>query len=164
MHWLVKTQMIMRNYRSILALILVLVTTFLVSCGSPKATKAPTYTAEKLAVIQQLASTTAALRDKMPILEDKIQNKNWTDVGTYIHGPLGELRRNVSYLTRELLPQDQKAVSAAGKDLFDRLQDIDSAATKGKYDVAVQNYQAALKDFDDFLQAIPKPKKSGVSG
>jgi photosystem II protein PsbQ len=148
----------MRSYRSILALILALVTTFLVSCGSPTAVKAPTYTAEQIAQIQQLASTVAALRDKMPILEQKIQNQNWTDVGTYIHGPLGELRRNVSYLTRELLPKDQKAANEAGKDLFSRLLNIDTASTKGDYQLAVQNYQAALKDFDDLLQSIPKQK------
>ena len=150
--------MVMRSYRSILALILALVTTFLVSCGSPTAVKAPTYTAEQIAQIQQLASTVAALRDKMPILEQKIQNQNWTDVGTYIHGPLGELRRNVSYLTRELLPKDQKAANEAGKDLFSRLLNIDTASTKGDYQLAVQNYQAALKDFDDLLQSIPKQK------
>jgi photosystem II protein PsbQ len=148
----------MRSYRSILALILALVTTFLISCGSPTAVKAPTYTAEQIAQIQQLASTVAALRDKMPILEQKIQNQNWTDVGTYIHGPLGELRRNVSYLTRELLPKDQKAANEAGKDLFSRLLNIDTASTKGDYQQAVQNYQAALKDFDDLLQSIPKQK------
>jgi photosystem II protein PsbQ len=150
----------MRSYRSILALILALVTTFLVSCGSPTAKKPPTYTAEQIAQIQQLASTVAALRDKMPILEDKIQNKNWTDVGTYIHGPLGDLRRNVSYTVRELLPQDQKAASAAAKDLFSRLETIDIASTKGNYQVAVQNYQAALKDFDDFFRLIPKQRDS----
>jgi photosystem II protein PsbQ len=150
----------MRSYRSILALILALVTTFLVSCGSPTAKTPPTYTAEKIAQIQQIASTVAALRDKMPILETKIQNQNWTDVGTYIHGPLGEVRRLMSYLTRELLPQDQKAASAAAKDLFQRLENIDVASTKGNYKVAVQNYQAALKDFDDFLQQVPNKANS----
>lgn len=158
MSWLATKQMVMRSYRSILALILALVTTFLISCGSPTAVKPPTYTPEQMAQIQRLASTVAALRDKMPILKQKIQNQNWTDVGTYIHGPLGELRRNVSYLTRELLPKDQKAANEAGKDLFNRLLNIDTASTKGDYQLAVQNYQAALKDFDDLLQSIPKQK------
>jgi hypothetical protein len=76
---------------------------------------------------------------------------------------MGELRRNVSYLTRELLPQDQKAVSSSATDLFSSLQNIDVAATKGNYQVAVQNYQAAMKDFDDILQLLPKQKGSAVS-
>lgn len=156
--------MVMKSYRSILALLLAMLTTFLVSCGSPKLTKAPTYTAEQIEQIQQVASSVAALRDKMPILEDKIQNKNWTDVGTYIHGPLGEVRRLMNYMTRQLLPTDQKAATETTKDLFNRLESIDVAATKGNYELAVQNYQAALKDFDGFLQLAPKPQGSGVSG
>lgn len=154
----------MRRYRSILVLILAMVTTFLVSCGGPTAKAPVTYTAEQIAQIQKLTSTVAALRDKMPILEDKIQNQNWTDIGTYIHGPLGELRRTVSYTIRELLPQDQKVASAAAKDLFNRLQNIDVAATKSNYQAAVDNYRAALKDFDEFLQQVPKQSDSGVSG
>jgi photosystem II protein PsbQ len=154
----------MKSYRSILALILAMVTTFLVSCGSPTAIKPPTYTAQEIAQIEQLASTVAALRDKMPILEDKIKNRNWTDVGTYIHGPLGEVRRLITYLTRELLPTDQKAASPVAKDLFQRLENIDVASSKGNYQVAVENYQAALKDFDQFLQQVPKQRDSAVSG
>jgi hypothetical protein len=38
------------------------------------------------------------------------------------------------------------------------LLNIDTASTKGDYQQAVQNYQAALKDFDDLLQSIPKQK------
>jgi photosystem II protein PsbQ len=155
--------MVMRSYRSILALILAVVATVLVSCGSPTVKAPPSYSAEQIVQIQKLASTVEALRDKMPVLADKIQNQNWTDVGTYIHGPMGELRRNVSYLTRELLPQDQKAVSSSATDLFSSLQNIDVAATKGNYQVAVQNYQAAMKDFDDILQLLPKQKGSAVS-
>lgn len=150
--------MITKSYRSILAVILTLVTTLLVSCGSPTAAKPPTYTTAQIEQIQQLAASVAAMRDKMPNLEAKIQDRNWTDIGTYIHGPLGELRRDISHITRELLPQDKKAAIEAEKDLFLRLEKIDLAAAKNKYDVAIQNYQAALQDFDEFLQAVPKAK------
>lgn len=152
----------MKIYRSILALLLAVVTTFLVSCGGPKAAL-PTYTPNQLAKIEQLTSSVTALRDKMPILKEKIQNRNWTDIGTYIHGPLGELRRNVSYLTRELLPADQKAAKAAAKDLFNSFEQIDVAATKAKSDVATQSYQEALKDFEAFLQTLPQAKNTGAS-
>lgn len=153
----------MKIYRSILALLLVVVTTFLVSCGGPKAAL-PTYTPDKLAKIEQLTTSVTALRDKMPFLEEKIQNRNWTDVGTYIHGPLGELRRNVSYLTRELLPADQKAANAAAKDLFASFEKIDVAATKARSDVATQSYQEALKDFEAFLRTVPQPNSTGAKG
>lgn len=152
----------MKNYRSILALLLAIVTTFLVSCGSPKAAL-PTYTPDKLARIEQLAASVTSLRDKMPILEEKIQARNWTDIGTYIHGPLGELRRYTSSLTRELLPADQKAAKVAEKSLFNSFEKIDVAATKAQSDVAVKSYQEALKDFEAFLQTVPQTKTTGAS-
>lgn len=152
----------MRRYRSILAAILALVTTLLVSCGTPTAKTPPTYTAAQIEQIQNLAASVSALRDKLPVLEDKIQNQNWTDVSTYIHGPLGDLRRSISYVTRELLPQEQKRASAIAKDLFDDLQKIDLASTTNNYQAAVQNYQAALKDFDKFLQLIPQASNASA--
>lgn len=149
----------MKNYRSILALFLAMVTTFLVSCSGPKAAL-PTYTPDKLAKIEQLAASVTALRDKMPILEEKIQDRNWTDIGTYIHGPLGELRRYTSSVTRELLPADQKAARAAEKSLFNSFEKIDVAATKASSDAARAAYREALKNFDVFLRTVPQPKSS----
>jgi hypothetical protein len=48
--------------------------------------------------------------------------------------------------------------------LFQRLENIDVASSKGNYQVAVENYQAALKDFDQFLQQVPRQRDSAVSG
>ena len=153
----------MTRYRSILGLILAMVMTLVVSCSSPTAKTPPTYTAQQITQIQQFASSLEQLRDKMSILETSIQNKNWTDVGSFIHGPLGELRRLLSTTTRQLLPNEQKEASEVAKDLFARLENIDLAATSGNYLVAVQNYQAALKDFDRFLQLVPQPSESAAS-
>lgn len=148
--------MLRKSYRSLLAVMLTLVMTFLVSCSSPTAAKPPTYTPDKIAQIQKYASTVTALRETMPTLASSIQNREWTDVGSFIHGPLGELRQKMSYITRELLPQDQKAAREAAQDLFSRLQDIDLATEKGNYQKAADNYRLAIKDFDAFLQLIPE--------
>jgi photosystem II protein PsbQ len=94
----------------------------------------------------------------MPELATKIQSRNWVDIGTYIHGPLGELRQKVSYLTRELLPQEKKAATETSKDLFARLQDIDMAAADNNYQKAVENYRFALNDLERILQLAPGQK------
>lgn len=137
-----------------------MVSVVLVSCGSPTTAKLPTYTSEQIAQIQPLAASVVALRDRMDVLSDKIKNRNWTDVVTYIHGPMGELRRSVSYLTRELLPQEQQNAQEVAKDLFDNMQNIDVASAKGNYELAVKSYNAALKDFDALLRLVPQPKES----
>lgn len=155
--------MVMTNYRSILAVILAVVTTFLVSCGSPTAKVPSTYTAQQIEQIQNVAATVAAVRSTMPVLEGKIQDRNWTDVRTYIHGPFGELRQKMSSLARQLLPQEQKAAIAASKDLFNRLQSLDLAAEKGNYEAAITSYRAAVRDFDEFLRLVPQGSTQAVS-
>lgn len=111
-----------------------------------------------------MAAPLAELRDRMATLERKIVQRNWTDVGTYIHGPLGELRRTMSLVTRELLPQEQKAATATAKDLFSRLETIDLATSDNDYQKAIENYRLAVKDFDAFLRLLPQPSESGLSG
>jgi photosystem II protein PsbQ len=155
--------MLIRSYRSILALMLALVTTCLVSCGSPAATAPPpAYTSQQVEQIQRTVSNLSELREKMPVLKTKIDNRDWVDVSTYIHGPLGSLRRTMSYLTRQLVPQDQKAASEAADDLFEHLQQINTAAENRNYQLAANNYQEALIDFDRFLKLIPDA--SNVAG
>jgi len=148
--------MLRKSYRSLLAVMLTLVMTLLASCSSPTVTKPPTYTPDKIAQIQKYASTVTALRETMPNLATSIQNRDWTEVGSFIHGPFGELRQKMSYITRELLPQEQKAAKEAAQDLFTRLENIDLATEKGNYQKAVDNYRLAIKDFDAFLELIPE--------
>lgn len=148
--------MLMRRYRSIVALMLALVTTCLVSCGSPAATTPPpAYTTQQVEQIQRTVSSLSEVREKMPVLKTKINNRDWVNVATYIHGPLGNLRKTMSYLTRQLLPQEQKAASEAANDLFEHLQKIDTASQSRNYELAIKNYQEALIDFDRFLKLIP---------
>ncbi|HAG81747.1 MAG TPA: photosystem II protein PsbQ [Cyanobacteria bacterium UBA12227] len=149
--------MMLKRYQSILALVLAVVTTFLVSCSSPTATKAPpTYTSTQLEQIQKYASTIDGFRDRITELNNLIQNQEWIEVGSLIHGPLGTLRQEMAYLTRNLLPSAQPAARKAAKDVFCHLEAIDAAAQDNNYQKARDNYKEALKDFDAFLRQIPE--------
>lgn len=147
----------MARHRSILSLILVIVATFIVSCGGPTAAKvAPTYTATQIEQIQQYVPDLAALRDRMSEIPVFIQRRDWIDVRNFIHGPLGELRLKMTYVTRNLLPQDQEAGRQLTRDLFNDLVKIEQAAEESNSQAAVRNYQAALTDINKFLQLVPQ--------
>ena len=118
----------MLRFRSILSVILVLVATFLVSCGGPKATIPTIYAPEKIAQIQILAAPVEAARERMSDLETLIDAENWIDIGTFIHGPLGSLRRDLRYLSESLLPKDQKKAQQLAKELFNDFERLDAAA------------------------------------
>lgn len=144
------------RYRSILAGILALLTVFVVSCSSPTATKPPTYTTAQIEQIHKYVPKITELRDRMGALPSLIKNRDWVNVQTFIHGPLGSLRQDMAYLTQNLLTKEQPAARQAAREIFVHLEALDKAAQENNYDLAVENFGEAMKDFNTFLQLIPQ--------
>ncbi|MEB3148208.1 MAG: photosystem II protein PsbQ [Sphaerospermopsis kisseleviana] len=147
----------MVRQRSILSLILVLLTTFLISCGSPSvATAPPTYTPAQVAKIQEYFPDIQVVRDRSQELQTLIQSGEWIKVGNFIHGPMTEARLNMTYVIPNLLPQDQSKARQITKDLLSDLVKIDKAASGGNTSQALSAYKDAFADVDKFLQLIPE--------
>lgn len=147
----------MVRQRSILSLILVLLTTFLISCGSPSvATAPPTYTPAQVAKIQEYFPDIQVVRDRSQELQTLIQSGEWIKVGNFIHGPMTEARLNMTYVIPNLLPQDQSKARQITKDLLSDLVKIDQAAGAGNTSQALSAYKDAFADVDKFLQLIPE--------
>jgi photosystem II protein PsbQ len=147
----------MARQRSIISLLLVLVATFLVSCGSPTTAVAPpTYTTAQLEKIQVHSPEIQAVRDRAGELKTLIQKGDWINVGNFIHGPITEARLSITYITPNLLPKEQSAARQINKDLLSHLVKIDQAASAGNTQLALSNYQAAFADIDKFIQLLPE--------
>lgn len=145
----------MTRIRSILALVLVCVTVLLVSCGSPAVKAPPTYSATQIEEIQRIASKIEPTRDRMQQLATQIQNRDWNNVRSFIHGPLGQVRSDMLHLAEDLFPDAKRKALEASKGMFSHLVEIDQAAQEGNYTQAIRNYAEAIKDFDAFMQLIP---------
>lgn len=150
----------MRIFRSILPLILVLVTTLLVSCGSPTVSAPPTYTPDKLQKIETFRIPVDIANNRMSELGRYIQQQDWVNTDNFIHGPLGSIRRDMTYLANALLPEDQTEAIKFAKEVFDSLEDLDAAAKEKSYSAAIQEYGQALRNFDAFLNLIPETEPS----
>jgi photosystem II protein PsbQ len=150
----------MVKYRSIVSVLLATVVAVLMLFGNPVAeartVKTPTYTSEQLEQIQSYASELSAIRDRLPELGDLIQKQDWVFTRNFIHGPLGDFRFKMLSLSRLLLPNAQAEANKLAKAVFDDLIAIDLAAQDRKYQPAVSSYAETLKDFDAFLQLVPK--------
>lgn len=149
----------MLKSRSILSILLALVAVVLVNLGNvaeAKPVKAPSYTPAQLETIQAYTTEVSALRDRLPELADLIQKQDWIFVRNFIHGPFGELRIKMLSLSRNLRPDAQAEASKVAKAVFDNLVAIDLAAQNKNYKVAIRNYAETVRDFDSFLQLVPK--------
>ncbi|MEO1672632.1 MAG: photosystem II protein PsbQ, partial [Cyanobacteria bacterium J06631_2] len=108
----------MKIFRPILSLILVLATTLLVSCGSPTASAPPTYTPEILQKVSTYRIPLDIARDRLPELGESIGKEDWVNANSFLHGPLGSIRRDLTYLSKALLPDEQDPALDLAKDIF----------------------------------------------
>ncbi|WP_144870832.1 photosystem II protein PsbQ [Hyella patelloides] len=145
----------MKIFRSIFSVMLVLVATVLVSCGSPEAAAPPTYTPEKLQTIKTYRIPIDVARDNMSKLGELIGEQDWVDTRSYIHGPLGFLRRDFRYLSNTLLPDDAEQAKEIAEDIFLRLENLDAAAKEKDAKIVATEYGKAIADFDSYLDLIP---------
>jgi photosystem II protein PsbQ len=146
----------MFRFRSLLSLVLVAITVFLVSCGGAPVAKGPLYSNAQLQQIQTYAAGVNTLRDRLIELPPKIQAEDWVEVGSFLHGDLGELRARMSRLARTLAPKKaQTAALAAAQEVFEHLNAIDEAVLERDTSKALKNYNAAIQDFDVFLDYLP---------
>ncbi|HAN75634.1 MAG TPA: photosystem II protein PsbQ [Planktothrix sp. UBA8407] len=146
----------MKLYRSILACVLALVTTFVVGCSSPKTAIPTTYTPTQIQQIQKHNTDIVALRDRLTTeLPRYISAQNWVQVDSFIHGPLGSLLQEMNYITKNLLPDVQPKASKLSRQVFEDLVEVSKAVKNRDTVQAASGYQQALKDLDSFLSLVP---------
>ena len=147
----------MVRQRSIFSFFLVLLATFLISCGGPGVAIAPpTYTAVQLEKIQAYLPEIQAVRDRSQELKTLIQRGDWINVRNFIHGPITEAKLNLTYVTPNLLPKDQSTARQITRDFFNDLVKLDKATSASNPQVALSKAQAAFADIDKFLELLPK--------
>ena len=146
----------MSLFRPLISILLVFISVFVVSCGDGSQAKAPTYSAAQLVQIEASTKNVTALTSRLPELATMIQKRDWNNVKSFIHGPLGEIRTRLSGLSRELLPGTKEQALATSKEIFVHLNKIDEAAGNNDYPGAIRNYGEAMKDIATFTNLLPK--------
>ncbi len=145
----------MSLFRPLISILLVFISVLVVSCGDGTQAKAPTYSAAQLAQIQSTSKNVSAISGRLPELAALIQERDWNNVKSFIHGPLGEIRTRMSGLSRELLPGTKEQALKISKEIFVHLNKIDEAANSNDYKIAIRNYGEAIKDLESFQKLIP---------
>lgn len=145
----------MTRYRALLSVVLAAIATFVIGCGGPNAATVPVYTPDKVAQIQIYAPGVENLRAQFPELEGYIQSKDWVNIRSFIHGPMGELRVRLGRLAAQLLPQDAAPAKALAEEIGVHLEKLDAATADYNQVEAGKQYRLALDDFDSFLNLVP---------
>ena len=149
----------MKIFRPLLSLILVLATTLLVSCGGNTASAPPTYTPEKLQKISTYRIPLDIARQRLPELGESIASEDWVNADSFLHGPLGLIRRDLTYLSNALLPDEQEPALNVAKDIFKHFENIDAAVSEKNYTTAISQYEEVVLDLDAYASLIPQTEQ-----
>lgn len=91
------------------------------------------------------------LSDRFDKLEKFVYTQNWNDVGTYIHGPFGEIRRELRMIAGQLSKAQKVKANDLADNLFKNFVKLDIAA-KDKDAIAAESaFKNALKDFESIV-------------
>ncbi|WP_162139241.1 photosystem II protein PsbQ [Pseudanabaena sp. PCC 6802] len=92
-----------------------------------------------------------ALSSSLDRLEAYIAKDSWSDITGLIHGPLGEIRSDVSRLIRALPRKAQSSAKALAKKLFDDLVALDFAVSNRNESSTRSIYAQIRKDYQGIL-------------
>ena len=146
----------MSRLRPVFSLILVSLATLLISCGGPNvATAPPSYTQSQIEKIQEYVPDLVAVKDRGPELQKLIENEDWIDVGTFIHGPITEAKLNMNFIVSNLFPDQQKQARKIVRNMLNNLVKIDQAADARNSRQALSAYDAVFGDISQFLDLVP---------
>jgi photosystem II protein PsbQ len=83
-------------------------------------------------------------------LQELVDNQEWVNVRSYIHGPMGMTRKELASLALGVTGEQQKQIQKANRQVLTSLEKIDAAAE----DFDAQRLRAAQNSLRDSLAAL----------
>ena len=141
--------------RSLALVALALVLSFgLTACSGSKA-KAPTLSADDIAVIERQAEGFLSARDRLPELATPANERDWTFTRNLIHGPMQEVGREMLYINQRLLPADRAEANKRAESLKAALAELDEAARLQDDKNLSKAYIKVASGFGLYAQVLP---------
>ncbi|MCS6960076.1 MAG: photosystem II protein PsbQ [Pseudanabaenaceae cyanobacterium SKYGB_i_bin29] len=95
-----------------------------------------------------------ALATQMQRLQTFVEENNWQEIRAYIRGPMGETRRKLAAIEREL-PKNQRSVfKTASSKFLDDLITLDFAALQQDAERTETAFQTLQADLDSLRQTV----------
>jgi len=122
---------------------------------------APVFTQPAIAQTGAKAAALAASAEKLQVLSDRFDRlekfvyaQKWNDIITYIHGPFGEIRRELRLIASQLSKTEKETATSLANNLFKNFVILDNAA-KDRDAIAAENaFKNALQDFESIVDLV----------
>ncbi|WP_434684330.1 photosystem II protein PsbQ [Pseudanabaena minima] len=122
---------------------------------------APVFTQPAIAQTGSKAAALTASSEKLQVLSDRFDRlekfvyaQKWNDIITYIHGPFGEIRRELRLIASQLSKTEKETANSLANNLFKNFVILDNAA-KDRDAIAAENaFKNALQDFESIVDLV----------
>ena len=91
---------------------------------------------------------------KIDRLENYVYENNWQDIRTYIRGPLGQLRRELALVQRDLPNEQKPKFKSLSNQFLNDLIDLDFAALNQSADRTEAAFKALKNDLSKMLDSL----------
>jgi len=122
---------------------------------------APVLTQPALAQRGSQAAILAASTEKLQVLTDRFDRlekfvyaQKWNDIITYIHGPFGEIRRELRLIASQLGRTQTETANDLANNLFKNFVILDNAAKDRDAIAAETAFKNALQDFESIVNLV----------
>jgi photosystem II protein PsbQ len=120
---------------------------------------APVLTQPAIAQTKSQIAIRAASTQKLQLLNDRFDRlekfvyaEKWNDVITYIHGPFGEIRRELRMIAGQLGKTQKETANDLANNLFKNFVKLDIAANEKDAIAAEKVFKNALQDFEEIVK------------
>ncbi|MGF1601297.1 MAG: photosystem II protein PsbQ [Thermosynechococcaceae cyanobacterium] len=142
----------MKFYRSILISIVVLVTWFTLSLRLPEvAALERSQLGTDFSQTQQYAMRLMPLQVRFLELESLVKDKNWSEVQSFLRGPLGDLEVRLRFLENSFSLSQRGEASKRIDNLSEYLAQLDSSAVVGNQQQSLEKFYALVTEFNEVL-------------
>lgn len=110
---------------------------------------------EDIAVIERQAIGFKEAQDRLGDLQQLVDDQNWVFTRNLIHGPLGEVGREMSNINVRLLKKDQANANKLAQKLKKALEDLDEGAKDQNANRMQDAYAEVVQSFSNYAEIIP---------
>lgn len=111
-------------------------------------------TGSKAAALAASVAKLQVLSDRFDRLEKFVYAQKWNDVITYIHGPFGEIRRELRLIAGQLSKTQKETANDLANNLFKNFVQMDNAAKDKDAIAAERAFKNALQDFESIIDLV----------
>ena len=112
------------------------------------------WTGLNTAAIAEVPPQVTRLQAQVETLQEYVQNKDWLEIRSFIHGPMGQVRRQLFFIAQDLPKNKRAAIEDDIEAVSKNLNSLDEAAENYSEASSIKAQQGLSQAVDNIAKAF----------